>query len=138
MIHTHLQRYAMTAPPVFGVEHLDEDALSAFVGGELSEREAAPLVTHLVNCAQCRHTTAELTRLQDEFADEPIARGELAPASDAQRSRLRRFLDAISASITPDADDGAVFAYHEPETEDEERNNPEHSDAHDGDSPEKK
>lgn len=118
MIHTHLQRYHMTAPPVFGVEHLDEDALAAFVGGELSEREAAPLVSHLVKCAQCRHQTAELARLQDVFADEPLPRVEPS-TSDAQRSRFRRFLDAVASGIMPDADDAAVLAYHEPETEEQ-------------------
>ena len=34
--------------------HIDQDSLSAFVEGTLSERESAPVVGHLVGCSFCR------------------------------------------------------------------------------------
>ena len=52
--------------------HLDEDSLSAFTEGNLSRREAQPIVSHLVDCSFCRHVTAELIRLDLAFAGEEI------------------------------------------------------------------
>ena len=49
--------------------HLDEDSLSAFIEGQSSEREAQPMVSHLVDCSFCRHVTAELVRLDLAFAE---------------------------------------------------------------------
>src|SRR5678816_1862759 len=46
--------------------HLDEDSLSAFVEGRISERESVPFVSHLVDCSFCRHVTTELIRLDSE------------------------------------------------------------------------
>src|SRR6476660_4136274 len=40
--------------------HLDEDTLNAFTEGNVSEREALPIVKHLSDCGFCRHRTTEL------------------------------------------------------------------------------
>lgn len=44
--------------------HLDEETLAAFVEGNMTMREATPLVTHLSDCGFCRTKTVELVRLE--------------------------------------------------------------------------
>jgi hypothetical protein len=112
MIHQHLQRSAMIAPLMLADVHLDEDALSAFIEGRLSEAESAPVVSHLVGCGFCRRITAQLVRLETE-----TSAGEInAPASSTEEpGRIRRFLQDLAARVVPPADDEeAVFAYHAP------------------------
>ena len=92
--------------------HLDEDSLTAFVEGNLSEREAKPMVSHLVDCSFCRHVTAELVRLDFAFADEPVhARGVVA---ESQPSKISEVLNGLLARIFGTGD-SAVFAHHETE-----------------------
>ncbi len=89
--------------------HLDQDTLSAFTEGSLNEREAAPVVSHLVECSFCRHVTAELVRLDFALAefDMPVAIAQAAePASIA--SVLNGLLSRIFGTS-----DGAVFAHNE-------------------------
>ena len=50
--------------------HLDEDSLAAFTEGNISRREAQPIVSHLIDCSFCRHVTAELIKLDMAFADD--------------------------------------------------------------------
>ena len=107
--------------------HLDHDTLAAFTEGNLSEREANPLVRHLVDCSFCRHVTAELIRLDMEFAETPAA----APiAEKADPSRVSEVLSGLLSRIFGTTD-GAVFAHHESdekkednesETDEEEKN----------------
>jgi anti-sigma factor RsiW len=111
MIHQHLLERAEIGPPV-GVylagAHLDEDALSAFVEGRLSDAESSPLISHLISCNTCRRFTAELVRLDSEigFAEAP------APPSVAEPGRIRSLLDRLASRVLPDSDE--VFAYHAP------------------------
>jgi hypothetical protein len=89
--------------------HLDEDTLNAFTEGTLSEREAFPIVNHLSDCGFCRQKTAELVRLELEFADldEPVALRETSePAS------VSSVLSGILSRIFG-ATEGAVFAHEE-------------------------
>lgn len=97
--------------------HLDEDTLSAFTEGTISEREALPVVNHLTDCSFCRHKTVELVKLDLQFADmdAPVqVREANEPASVA--SVLNGILSRIFGSS-----EAAVFAHEEPEKEDEEK-----------------
>lgn len=89
-------------------DHLDEDTLAAFVEGNIREREAKPIVTHLVDCSFCRNITAELVRLDLAFADapEPIA------VAEAQPTKIADVLNGILTRIFG-SNEGAVFAHHE-------------------------
>jgi hypothetical protein len=113
MVHQHLAgrgSLASTASAATGT-HLDEDALSVFVEGRLSESEAAPLIRHLVACASCRHITAQLIRLDTELSasDSPA----LAPQAE-EPGRIRRLLADLAARVLPSSDADVVFAYHAP------------------------
>lgn len=91
-------------------EHLDQDTLSAFVEGSLGERQATPVVSHLVDCSFCRHVTAELVKLDAAFADEP-AREAIV---ESQPSRVSEVLAGLLNRIFGTGD-GSVFAHHEDE-----------------------
>ena len=90
--------------------HLDEDYLTAYIEGNLSEREAKPIVSHLVDCSFCRHVTAELVRLDFAFAEEeiPVAAGESQP------SKISEVLSGLLARIFGTGDN-TVFAHQEAE-----------------------
>lgn len=90
--------------------HLDEDSLAAFAEGNLGEREALPIVSHLVNCSFCRHVTAELIRLDLAFADDEVRVG----ANENQPSRISEVLNNLLSRIFG-TNDGAVFAHQEKE-----------------------
>jgi hypothetical protein len=91
------------------VQHLDQDSMTAFVEGRLSEREATPMVDHMVDCSFCRHVTAELVRLDFEFADEPAPVVQEA----AEPSRIAEVLNGILSRIFGSRDSAAVFAHNE-------------------------
>ena len=97
-------------------EHLNEDSLAAFTDGNLSEREAQPIVSHLVNCSFCRHVTTELIKLDLAFADEAVRE----TAVENQPSKVSEVLSNLLARIFG-RDDGAVFAHQEKEEEDSEK-----------------
>jgi hypothetical protein len=110
MIHQHLQRRAMVAPPMVPDMHLDEDALSAFIEGRLSETESQPVISHLVACGFCRRITAQLVRLESE-----IGPAETLPVATTQEpGRIRRLLAELASRVLPSSEDEAVFAYHAP------------------------
>ncbi|NNE68590.1 MAG: hypothetical protein HKN33_18640 [Pyrinomonadaceae bacterium] len=94
-------------------QHLDEDVLSAFVEGSLSESEAKPVVSHMADCGYCLHVSAELIKLDLAFADE--ARPAALP--EAEPSKVSEVLGGILSRIFG-TNDGAVFA-HEEKSEDE-------------------
>ena len=114
MVHQHLAgrgSLASTESDAIAGAHLDEDALSVFVEGRLSESEAAPLIRHLVACASCRHITAQLIRLDTELSamDAPA----LAPQTE-EPGRIRRLLADLAARVLPSSEGDVVFAYHAP------------------------
>jgi hypothetical protein len=92
--------------------HLDEDTLAAFVEGNVRDREAKPIVAHLIDCSFCRNITAELVKLDLAFAGET----ELAPTpvAETQPTRIADVLGGILTRIFG-ANEGAVFAHHEDE-----------------------
>jgi hypothetical protein len=111
MIHLHLQRSAVAAPPVVTDVHLDEDALSAFVEGRLTEQESAPVIQHLVGCGFCRRATAQLIRLESEIGSTDMGASE---AIQDEPGRIRTLLDDLASRVLPQAEGDTVFAYHAP------------------------
>ena len=108
-----LDRYLRVKSKTDGFEkraHLDEDSLAAFVEGNLSEREALPMIAHLVDCSFCRHVTAELVKLDLAFAEEtqPVA------AHESQPTKVSEVLGGILSRLFG-TNDAAVFAHHEEE-----------------------
>jgi hypothetical protein len=89
--------------------HLDDDSLAAFVEGALSNRESTPVLYHLVECGFCRHKTAELVRLDLEFAVETDA---VMQASTTEPSSVSTVLQGLLSKIFGTSD-GAVFAHQE-------------------------
>jgi hypothetical protein len=99
--------------------HIDQDSLAAFTEGTISEREAAPLVRHLVDCSFCRHITAELVRLDLAFAESPAP--ESVPS--AEPMKVSEVLSGLFSKIFGTSD-GAVFAHNEAESDSEEDEKP--------------
>lgn len=96
--------------------HLDQDTLAAFTEGSLSEREAKPVVSHLVDCSFCRHVTAELVRLEMAFAETPAP----SPAAEAEPRRVSEVLSGLIAKMFGTTD-GAVFAHNADDENTEEK-----------------
>lgn len=98
--------------------HLDQDTLAAFTEGTLNEREAAPAVSHLVECSYCRHITAELVRLDLAFADEPV----LARSGEAvdRPAKLSEVLSGLFEKIFGSSEN-AVFAHEEKKEEEDKK-----------------
>lgn len=103
-------------------QHLDDDSLAAFVEGNLSEREAKPMLGHLVNCSFCRHITAELIKLDFALAEVDEVRPTLI--ENAEPSKISSVLSGLLAKIFG-SNDGAVFAHEEKEEDSEKNKEPE-------------
>ncbi|MDQ4121272.1 MAG: zf-HC2 domain-containing protein [Acidobacteriota bacterium] len=99
--------------PVATDAHLDEDSISAFVDGTLSNREAEPIMRHLVGCSPCRKITAQLARLAEELHEHPEAVLSAAP----QTSRFQQFMQSLGLSSFGFGDE-AVFAHNDSAEED--------------------
>lgn len=110
LLQQHLRRRAGLEPPLVAGSHLDEDSLTAFTEGYLTEPETTPIITHLVDCAFCRRTTARLINLAAELGETSSQATSPVPAPEAA-GRLRRLLDRLAARVLPASDDVAVFAY---------------------------
>jgi hypothetical protein len=111
MIHQHLLQRVEIGPTAGAYPagaHLDEDALSAFVEGRLSDSESAPIISHLVACNTCRRFTAELIRLESEIGQSEVS----LPAHVEEPGRIRSLLERLAARVLPSSDE--VFAYHAP------------------------
>ena len=91
--------------------HIDEDSLSAFVEGTINARESGSIVSHLVGCGFCRHSTAELVRLDLEFAEEAVP---ARPDTSGEPSKISEVLSGIFSKIFGSTDE-AVFAHEERE-----------------------
>ena len=89
--------------------HVDEDAICAFVEGRLDDAEASPVISHLITCSSCRHTTALLIRFESRFESEDD------PAPVESPGRVRLLLERLAAGFTPSVEEDAVFAYQDPE-----------------------
>ena len=111
MVHGRLNSFAsVKTEPISATLHLDEDAMSAFVEGQLGEDETRSIISHLTSCGSCRDFTARLIRLESTFtADEVSTVVEDAP------SRLRQFLERLASQVIPSGGEDAVFAYQNPD-----------------------
>jgi hypothetical protein len=90
--------------------HLDEDAVSAFVEGRIEENESSSIVSHLVACGTCRDATARLIRLESLAMDDDEV---IVPGHSP--SRLRQWLEDLTAQVVPSTGEDAVFAYQNPD-----------------------
>jgi hypothetical protein len=93
--------------------HLDEDALSAFVDGDLTRRENESFIAHLIDCSFCLHKTAELSQLRSAFEEEAYEVG----TQSAQPAKISEVLSNLFSQLFGSSD-GVVFA-HEEKKEDE-------------------
>jgi hypothetical protein len=91
-------------------QHLDDDSLSAFVEGSLSEIESKPITTHLVDCGFCRNVTAELVRLELAFADDTAHISTNSPTKVSEV--MNGFFSRLFGSSI-----GEVFAHQESDEE---------------------
>jgi len=96
-------------------DHLDEDALAAFVDGDLTRRENESFIAHLVDCSFCLHKTAELSQLRSAFEEESL---DLV-IDAAQPAKISEVLGNLFARLFGSGD-GVVFA-HEEKKEPEEK-----------------
>ena len=103
-------------------KHLDEDTVTAFVEARLEEAEYVSAVSHLVDCGECRRTTAQLVRLEFELDES----NEGVPFEESS-SRISSFLSGLASNLIPSTEEDAVFAYQNPESEAEEKKVPEKS-----------
>lgn len=92
--------------------HLDEDSLTAFIEGKISERESPNIIGHLVDCSFCLHVTGELTRLNSVFAEDEIS----IPIQTKEPTKISEVLSGLLTRIFG-TNDGAVFAHQEEEKE---------------------
>jgi hypothetical protein len=93
--------------------HLDEDTISAFVEGHLSPGESKPVVAHLTVCHSCRHASAQLVRLENQID------ADSTPESlEEEPGRLQAFISNLS-SLVPSAGEEVVFAYQNPQVEED-------------------
>ena len=116
LIDRYLSAFS-TSSPVGSGNHVDEDSLSAFVGGTLNARESGSIVSHLVDCGFCRHATAELVRLDLAFAEDEAP--SLTEAS-VQPARISEVLSGIFSKIFGTTE-GAVFAHEEKKDDEDEQ-----------------
>ncbi len=82
-------------------EHLDEDTLATLLEGSLNQRQFRSLMKHLVECAFCRHLTAELIRFDSTLAEsEEISyQSEPAKISDKVRNLLSEIFQHNVAAV---------------------------------------
>ena len=115
LVNLHLRRSVSNENSFTAQEHLDDDMLTAFVEGKMSEKESVPVVRHLVDCGFCRKITAHLARLEEQSGEKEMT----IPVVVGEPGRVRRFLESITIRFFGD-DEESVYAYHaSPEGQDE-------------------
>ena len=110
LVEQRLKSRAAAEPSSAPTAHLDEDVICAFVEARVDEAESQPIISHLVACAACRHTTAQLIRLDSKFD----AEGADQILND-DPGRVRRLFDRLAAGLTPSFEEDVVFGYQSPE-----------------------
>jgi hypothetical protein len=99
-----------SATPNEAEQHFDEDALNAFVEGDLNARENNVFMGHLADCGFCLHKTAELALLQAAFENDEAA----APAVSAQPTRISEVMSGLFSRLFGNFEaDQTVFAHSE-------------------------
>ncbi len=106
MIHHRLKTYtkveALDAHP-------DDDTVSAFVEGRIEEAGSSQMVSHLITCGSCRHTTAQLARLDSQINAENDS-----PLKHEGLGRVRLLLEGLASRVMPSYEEDVVFAYQNP------------------------
>lgn len=92
--------------------HLDEDSLTAFVEGRITEFEAPAIMRHIVDCSFCLHVTAELLKLQTAFETSETSASEVK----SEPAKISEVLSGVLAKIFGTTE-GAVFAHQEDKPE---------------------
>lgn len=117
-IQTLVERYLKYHSPTTDSNlHLDADSLNAFVEGRLSRPESSLILKHLTDCSFCLHVTAELARLEADFAANEMPTNALVQKPEKISDVLSGLLSKIFGTS-----DGAVFAHQEDEKEKEPEN----------------
>lgn len=93
--------------------HLDEDALSTFVEGNLNQKESISIVKHLIDCASCRRATAEIVRLAESVERISTKDNVLTPSNS---NSFLQFWKILNEKLISPIDQAAV-AYEDPEVE---------------------
>jgi len=114
LIHERLNCPPDAAAAIHSAAHLDEDVLGAFVEGRLREDESATIVSHLLACGSCRSASARLIRLESFLSS-----GDEVTIPEETPSRLRQWLDSMASQVVPSSGEDAVFAYQNPDTDQE-------------------
>lgn len=96
--------------------HLDDDSLTAFVEGKVSERELPSMLKHLTDCSFCLHITTELAKLSETFTEDEF----VAHAPVSEPTKVADVLSGLLSRIFG-ATDGAVFAHQEQENDADEK-----------------
>lgn len=98
--------------------HLNEDSINAFTEGRLSQKESSLILKHLSRCSFCLHVTAELSKLEYEFADAKTAETVASKKPEKISEVLNNLLSKIFGTS-----DGAVFAHQEDKEKEDENEN---------------
>lgn len=96
--------------------HLDEDSLTAFVEGRISETETPVVLKHLIDCSFCLHITSELAKLNAEFSEEEFTFTEPVKEPTKVADVLSGLLSRIFGTT-----DGAVFAHQEQDKDEDQK-----------------
>lgn len=96
--------------------HIDEDSLTAFIEGRLSEREMPLMLKHLVDCAFCLHVTSELVKLNAALTEDEA----IMTTPVKEPTKVSDVLSGLVSRIFG-SNDAAVFAHQEKEEEKEEK-----------------
>lgn len=92
--------------------HLDDDSLTAFIEGKISEREMPSMIKHLIDCSFCLHVTSELAKLNTALAEDEFT----VAVPTKEPTKVADVLSGLLSRIFG-ANDGAVFAHQEDEKE---------------------
>jgi hypothetical protein len=117
MIDYRLKSMSAESAALPAESHLDEDTISAFVEGRLAASESRPVLSHLTACRSCRQASAQLLRLENEVLGNQI--DEDAGISEEGPGRLQAFLNSLKSLGS--STDEVVFAYQNPEEEEEQQ-----------------
>ena len=67
------------------------------------------MISHLIACASCRQTTAQLVRLESQFDPETES-----TALEENPGRVPSLLERLASRLAPSFEEDAVFAYQDP------------------------
>jgi hypothetical protein len=92
--------------------HVDEDLIAAFVEGRLTDTECRPVLSHLAACGLCRRTSAQFVQLENQID------ADIATPADEEPGRLEALFSRLRSAV-PTASEEVVFAYENPEEEEQ-------------------